>query len=134
MADTNQLSPAVVDEHQREAHAPYLKVWLGLAILTGVEYYYAYFLKDNFLILVLGLLFLAMIKAGMVGWYFMHLKFEGNWVYLTIVPACILATIVVLALCPDMVMKPTDLDQEETVWSAPANELNQVDPFLLASS
>ena len=32
--------------------------------------------KDHFLILVLGLVVLALIKAGMVGWYFMHLKFE----------------------------------------------------------
>ena len=39
-----------------------------------------------------------MIKAGLVGWFFMHLKFEGNWVYILIVPAFILATILVLAL------------------------------------
>ena len=29
----------------------------------------------------------------MVGWYFMHLKFEGNWVYGMLVPAGILAMI-----------------------------------------
>ena len=121
MADTKVLSPTeVAEEHQMEAHAPYLKVWFWLAVLTGVEYFYAFFLKDYFLILVLGLLFLALIKAGMVGWYFMHLKFEGNWVYILIVPACILATIIVLALCPDQAMKPTDIDEEETVWIAPA--------------
>ncbi len=38
-------------------------------------------LKDFFLILLVGLLLLAGIKAGLVGWYFMHLKFEGKWVY-----------------------------------------------------
>ena len=58
------------------------------------------------MVLLLGLLFWAVIKAGLVGWFFMHLKFEGNWVYIMIVPALILATIIVLALSPDMVMKP----------------------------
>ncbi|MGP0066194.1 MAG: cytochrome C oxidase subunit IV family protein [Isosphaeraceae bacterium] len=122
MADTTVMSPTeVAEEHQMEAHAPYLKVWFGLAVLTAVEYFYAFFLKDYFLFLILGLLFVAFVKAGMVGWYFMHLKFEGNWVYLAIVPACILATILVLALCPDQAMKPTDLDQEETVLRMPSD-------------
>jgi cytochrome c oxidase subunit IV len=134
MAETKVLSPTeVAEEHQEEAHAPYLKVWFGLAILTAVEYFYAFFLKDYFAILILGLLLLAGVKAGMVGWYFMHLKFEGNWVYIAIVPAFILATILVLALCPDQAMKPTDTDQEETVWSAPADGSNPVQPTRLTS-
>ncbi len=134
MADTKVLSPTeIAEEHQMEAHAPYLKVWFWLAVLTGVEYFYAFFLKDYFLILILGLLFVALIKAGMVGWYFMHLKFEGNWVYFLIVPACILATIIVLALCPDQAMKPTDIDEEETVWIAPADSLRQVRQTLTLS-
>ena len=65
---------------------PYLLVWFWLAILTGVEYFYAYGLGRSFFsILLAGLLVLAGVKAGMVGWYFMHLKFEGKWVYLLIV-------------------------------------------------
>ena len=77
-----------------------MKVWVALLVLTVIEYWYAAFLKDYFLVLVLGLLFLALVKAGLVGWFFMHLKFEGNWVYVLLVPACILATIIVLALAP----------------------------------
>lgn len=107
MVETSKLSASeVAAEHATESHAPYLKVWAGLAILTFVEYYYASIFKSYFLILLLGLLFLAVVKAGMVGWYFMHLKFEGNWVYIMIIPAFILATIIVLALSPDMVLKP----------------------------
>ncbi len=109
MADPTTMTPSdIAEEHATEAHAPYLAVWAALAVLTGIEYFYAYFLKDFFVILVLGLLFWAIIKAGLVGWYFMHLKFEGNWVYIMIVPACILATILVMALMPDMAMKPED--------------------------
>ncbi len=74
--------------------------------LDAIEYFYASVFKDYFVVLVLGLLFWAVIKAGLVGWYFMHLKFEGNWVYIMIVPALVLATILVLALMPDMAMKP----------------------------
>ena len=63
-----------------------------------------------------------MIKAGLVGWYFMHLKFEGNWVYILIVPAFVLATILVLALMPDMAMKPETEENpgEESSFVVPA--------------
>ena len=134
MAETKVLSPTeVTEEHQMEAHAPYLMVWFVLAVLTAVEYFYAFFLKDYFMILILGLLLLACVKAGMVGWYFMHLKFEGNWVYIAIVPAFILATILVLALCPDQAMKPSDTDLEETVWLAPSDGSNPVRLALLTT-
>ena len=120
MAETKVLSPSeVAEEHEQEAHAPYLLVWLWLAVLTGVEYVYAAKLADFFVILLAGLLVLAGIKAGLVGWYFMHLKFEGKWVYLLIVPAIILATVLVLALVPDQAMRPVDTDAEETVQSTP---------------
>ncbi len=115
MADTKVMSPSeIAEEHEQEAHAPYLLVWFWLAILTGVEYFYAAGLKDFFTILLVGLLVLAAIKAGLVGWYFMHLKFEGKWVYLMIVPAIILATVLVLALVPDQALKPADIEQEES--------------------
>jgi cytochrome c oxidase subunit 4 len=107
MADLTKMAPSeIAEEHAAEAHAPYLKVWAALAVLTLVEYVYAFALKELFLLLVLGLLFWALIKAGLVGWFFMHLKFEGNWVYILIVPAFVLATVLVMALMPDMAMQP----------------------------
>ena len=108
-------------------------VWLWLLVLTVVEYWYAAGFKDFFAILLLGLLILAGIKAGLVGWYFMHLKFEGKWVYLLIVPAIILATIFVLALVPDQAMKPTDEDAEESVRVAPIDGASGLDVALVAS-
>ena len=122
MAETKVLSPTEVgEEHAAESHAPYLKVWGALLILTLIEYFYASWFKSAFLILVLGLLFWAAIKAGLVGWYFMHLKFEGNWVYIAIIPAAVLAAGLILALCPDIAMKPVEEEAEETVWIAPAD-------------
>jgi cytochrome c oxidase subunit IV len=121
MAETKVMSPSeIAEEHEQEAHAPYLLVWFWLAILTGVEYFYAMGLKDAFTILLVGLLILAGIKAGLVGWFFMHLKFEGRWVYLLIVPAIILAMVLVLALVPDQSLKPADIEAEESAQVMPA--------------
>src|SRR3954447_12060661 len=87
MMNTDKDEPFVKSSMTREqelhteSHAPYLRVFAALTVLTAVEYLYARVLKDSFLVLVLGLLVLALVKAAMVGWYFMHLKFEGKWVY-----------------------------------------------------
>jgi cytochrome c oxidase subunit 4 len=109
------------EELQVESHAPYLKVWMGLAIFTAIEYFYAHIFKDSFGVLVLGLMFWAVIKASMVGWFFMHLKFEGRWVYYMLVPAAMLATVLILALYPDIGTKPivSEEVEDESVSSAP---------------
>ncbi len=104
-------------------HPPYIKVWAALALFTGIEYAYAYLARDFFGMLVIGLLFWAAFKAGLVGWFFMHLKFEGSWVYLLIIPACLLATILVIALYPDQAYKPEEFepDRGEQSWQAPGS-------------
>jgi cytochrome c oxidase subunit 4 len=123
MADPTKMAASeIAEEHAAEAHAPYLKVWAWLAVLTALEYFYAMGLSKLFIVLISGLLVLAVIKAGLVGWFFMHLKFEGNWVYILIVPAFVLATILVMALLPDMVLK----EHEEEV--APSEESSFVIP------
>jgi cytochrome c oxidase subunit 4 len=104
MAETNLTQD---HETHTESHAPYIKVWIGLLIFTLIEYFYAHIYKDTFATLVLGLMFWAVIKASMVGWYFMHLKFEGRWVYFMLVPAGILAAVFIFALVPDIAMQPT---------------------------
>ena len=113
----------LAEELEVESHAPYLKVWAILAILTRSNTSMRMIFKDHFLLLVLGLVCLALVKAGMVGWYFMHLKFERKWVYLLIVPACVMAVFLTLMLYPDMAMKPVaDEDDEEEAWIAPASD------------
>ncbi|MEJ7639000.1 MAG: cytochrome C oxidase subunit IV family protein [Singulisphaera sp.] len=102
MAETNLTAD---QEMHVESHAPYLKVFFALLIFTVMEYFYA-MLPISFLALVVGLMAMAITKATLVGWYFMHLKFEGRWVYFMLVPAGVLATIFVLALYPDIGMQP----------------------------
>jgi len=106
MAEVYPLPADLAEELDVESHAPYWKIWAILAALTAVEYFYALIFKDHFPVLVLGLVSLALVKAGMVGWFFMHLKFERKWVYILIIPACVMAVFLTLALCPDMAMKP----------------------------
>jgi cytochrome c oxidase subunit 4 len=129
MADLTKMAPSeITEEHAAEAHAPYIKVWAALAVLTLIEYVYAFAFKELFLILILGLLFWAVIKAGLVGWFFMHLKFEGKWVYILIVPAFVLATILVLALMPDMAMQPETEENPggESFYTVPAADRTQI--------
>ena len=45
--DRKMAASEVAEEHQSEAHAPYLKVVLVWLVLTGVEYYYASIFKDS---------------------------------------------------------------------------------------
>jgi cytochrome c oxidase subunit 4 len=122
MAESESLTPEVAEELQFESHAPYMKVWAMLAGLTLLEYFYAMILKDHFAVLLLGLLSMALVKAGMVGWYFMHLKFEKKWVYLLIIPACVLAVFLTIMLSPDVALKPVaeDLLDEGETMSVPA--------------
>jgi cytochrome c oxidase subunit 4 len=125
----------MAEELEVESHAPYIRIWAILAVLTGVEYFYALIFKDHFLILVLGLVSLALIKAGMVGWFFMHLKFEKPWVYILIVPACVMAIFLTLALYPDQAMKPVveENPEEESAWLLPGGGLPDIRGVRLVS-
>ena len=64
-------------------------------------------------------MFWAVIKACLVGWYFMHLKFEGKWVYYMLVPAGILAIVLIFALIPDIAMQPVTEENPEEEVSTP---------------
>ncbi len=110
-------------QEESESHAKlYLKVWVALLVLTVLEYFYAKMFAGAMLTLVLGLLLLAGIKAGLVGQYFMHVKWEGKWIYAIIIPACILAAIAICGLLPDIANAPTKdpIIEDETAWTAPS--------------
>jgi cytochrome c oxidase subunit 4 len=126
MMNTNPDEPFVKSSMTRdqelhvESHAPYIKVWFFLLVFTIIEYFWARIFKDTFATLILGLLFWAIIKASMVGWYFMHLKFEGKWVYAMLIPAGCLACVLTTALIPDVAMQPvTEENREEEEATTP---------------
>jgi len=66
----------------------YWRVFFSLAIFTANRNISTRgFTRTRFIVLVLGLLTWATIKATLVGLYFMHLKYEGKWVLGMLVPA-----------------------------------------------
>ena len=83
-----QIDHAHGDDHAGHVRT-YLRVFVSLAIFTAIEYIYAKWFKDAFLVLVFGLLTWATIKATLVGLYFMHLKYEKFSLVLWLVPATI---------------------------------------------
>ncbi len=127
--------PYATHEAQEEAEAttPYIRIWVVLLVLTVLEYFYAKIMAGNMTSLIAGLLLLAGIKAGLVGLYFMHVKYEGKWVYAIMVPVGILATIVVLGLIPDIATPHENpmTEAEETAWSAPLNPSDGWDASLV---
>jgi cytochrome c oxidase subunit 4 len=113
--------------HHEHPHVNYMKIFWILLVLTVAEYFYAMITQSNFALLVVGLMTLALIKATLVGLYFMHVKFEGRWVFAMIVPACVLAAIAVLALVPDIARDRSKDDlivpEDEAMLVVPAVEL-----------
>jgi cytochrome c oxidase subunit 4 len=98
MADHN-LTPE--QELSAELHAPYMKVFGSLLLLTILEYGYAK-LPLLFVAKIAGLTAMATIYAFLVAWFFMHMKFEGRWITLMLVPVCVLSVAVVAGLTPDI--------------------------------
>jgi cytochrome c oxidase subunit IV len=129
------LANTVASPDDAGAHVRYMRVWFWLAALTTAEYFYAWWAQEWFVFLLTGLLLLAIVKAAMVGWYFMHLKFEGKWVFILIIPAFVLAAILTLALAPDIGMRaePEESTGEESVFVVPAGDGSPLTVFGPAS-
>lgn len=105
-------------------HVNYMKIFWILLGMTVAEYFYAMVTQDHFVLLVLGLMGMALFKATLVGLYFMHVKFEGKWIYSLIIPACVLAILVVVALIPDIATGRPNEDfsqpEDDSAMSVPA--------------
>jgi cytochrome c oxidase subunit 4 len=92
-------------QHHAEAghssESDYMKIFFALAILTALELGCT-LLPVAKIAFILLLMILAVTKAGLVGAYFMHLKFEGLWKYVLLVPPALLAVVLIFALMPDV--------------------------------
>jgi caa(3)-type oxidase subunit IV len=56
----------------------YILIFVGLSVLTFVEVAVTSFSMSPFMLTAL-LLILAFVKASMVAWYFMHLKYDAKY-------------------------------------------------------
>jgi caa(3)-type oxidase subunit IV len=105
MADTH--GHASDHAHGPSSTKPFMVVFGALAIFTLISFIVNYFVRQNHLqphvgfMLILGV---AVIKALLVVLIFMHLKWDWGRVYFLIIPALVLAPMLVFALLPDLVL------------------------------
>ena len=87
--------------NERSMEKTYYKVFISLLIFTLGTFLLAENIGNKTAAIVSVLLF-ATVKASLVGMFFMHLKFEGKWKYILLLPTCILAVVLICALLPDI--------------------------------
>jgi cytochrome c oxidase subunit 4 len=90
-------------EHQHHPHVNYLGIFIALCVCTALSVVFDALPATKRVIAVL-VLAIAVAKAQFVMRYFMHLKFEGLWKYVLLLPTAILACGLPLALAPDIAM------------------------------
>ncbi len=101
----------MADSHSTEHHGPnfqaYMVVFVALSIFTAVSFLINYFVRQEALTphagfaLIIGV---AVVKAVLVGTYFMHLIVDWPKVYYLIFPTFILGTMMIVVLLPDIVL------------------------------
>jgi cytochrome c oxidase subunit 4 len=85
----------------------YLVIFTALALFTLVSFVANYAARHDTIshfqsfVIILGV---AIVKAGLVGAYFMHLVVDWRRLYYLLVPAFILGTMMMIVLMPDIVL------------------------------
>jgi caa(3)-type oxidase subunit IV len=107
MADEVHDAPAH-DDHGPTVRA-YITVFVALAVFTLVSFVANYAAADDQKWITKGVSFaiilgVAVVKAGLVGLIFMHLKFDWRKLYFMIFPAFILGAMMMMVLLPDIVL------------------------------
>ncbi|MCA9055391.1 MAG: cytochrome C oxidase subunit IV family protein [Planctomycetaceae bacterium] len=91
------------DGHASHPHVNYLAIFIALCVCTLLSVVFDMLPATKPVIAVL-VLAIAVAKAQFVMRYFMHLKFEGLWKYVLLLPTAILACGLPLALAPDIAL------------------------------
>ena len=97
----------------------YLGVFWALLILTLAEVG-IFYLHPPHLVLVISLVAMALVKAGLVAAYFMHLRFEARTLALIVISPLLLATLMLIGLTPDARYSPPR--KPPTRWVLPGQE------------
>jgi cytochrome c oxidase subunit 4 len=113
------------DEHETH-HVNYLVIF---GILCGFTALSATFdiIDMPYKLLIVAVLSVSVAKAMCVMMFFMHLKFEGNWKYVILLPTTILAMGLPLALLPDIGIHYYPLDVPQNEAGVVAGDHHEVD-------
>lgn len=82
-------------------HVNYFAIFIALLVCTGLSVVFDLVPLNGVLVTCL-VLAVAVAKASFVMTYFMHLKFEGGWKFVILLPTAILAVGLMVALMPDV--------------------------------
>lgn len=94
-------------------HVNYFFVFLALCVCTALSVIFDV-VEMSPLLLVVAVLAVAVAKAMFVMTYFMHLKFEGRWKFIILMPTAILGVGLMIALAPDIAMHYYQYDVMQT--------------------
>jgi caa(3)-type oxidase subunit IV len=95
------------EEHHGPTMQVYMVVAIALAVFTAVSFVVNNLVRGGSLTSQMGFLIIlgvAVCKTGLVGGFFMHLKYEWGKLYFMIVPAFILGAMMMIVLLPDQVL------------------------------
>ena len=82
------------------AHPPYVKIWIGLLLALIISLVIGEIWSNE--LAVASIFAIALVKAGVVLNYFMHLKFAPRWLKLTGAGAVAVVAILYIGLVPDI--------------------------------
>lgn len=100
---------------EHHPHVNYFGVFIALCLCTAISVALD-LVHLTPALLVFAVLAVACAKAMFVMTYFMHLKFEGRWKFLILLPTAILAMGLMIALAPDMAMHYYHNDAPQAKW------------------
>lgn len=112
-------------DHEQSHHVNYMLIFIGLCILTALSVV-CDVVEMSKGVVVIAVLAVATAKALLVMMFFMHLKFEGRWKYVLLMPTAILACGLPLALAPDVGLHYYTLQVPQTEYLREQGEMPDI--------
>jgi cytochrome c oxidase subunit 4 len=95
------MAHATEAAHEHHGTAQYYWVWIALLVLTVIEIVLAYRQVFQPFTMLMVLLVLSVVKAGLIIFYFMHLKFEITSMKVVLMGALLLCLLLMTSFFPD---------------------------------
>ncbi len=96
----------MADSHDNgNVHKSYMMVFVALGVFTALSFVFNFAARHEIITnhLSAGLIMsVGVVKACLVGYIFMHLKWDWSKLYYLIIPAFILGTMMMMVLFPDI--------------------------------
>jgi cytochrome c oxidase subunit 4 len=101
MADTHGDGHGGHGGDHGDLYPVYMTIAVILGVCTAASFVVNQFVSAKLAAFLL-ILAVAIIKASLVGWYFMHLKWDWRLLYFLILPAFIMGAMMMVVLMPDI--------------------------------